>query len=69
MLQTNWLTEQLTTEYQNRLMEQANKARLAQEALKPQPTHRARRLIAKFRAELTDLSIPAQTYERSHNRH
>jgi len=60
MLEPNWLAEQLNTNRQNRLMEFARKERQAQEACQPRPTRQPRRLVAKLRAEMTDLTLLAQ---------
>jgi hypothetical protein len=59
--QAHWLTERLNEHRAAQLQKEAANERLAQEALKEAPQKPSRNLLAKFRAELSDLSMTAQS--------
>lgn len=67
MNQAHWLTERLNEERAAQFQKQAETERFAQQASEEQPQQPPRRLLAKFRAELSDLSLKAQS-EKPKNR-
>lgn len=60
MNNANWLSERLYQDRAAELQKQAQKEMLAQEAQKEAPQNHSRNILAKFRAELSDLSMKSQ---------
>jgi len=59
MNHANWLSERLYQDRAAELQKEAQNERLAQEAQKEAPQNHSRNILAKFRAELSDLSMSA----------
>jgi hypothetical protein len=60
MNQAHWLTERLYEDKASQLQQEAENERFAQEAQKEAPQNHSRSILAKYRAELSDLSMKAQ---------
>lgn len=60
MNHANWLSERLYQDRATQLQKQAQNERLAQEAQKEAPQNHSRNILAKFRAELSDLSVNSE---------
>ena len=57
MNNANWLSERLYQDRAAQLQKKAQNELLAQEALKEAPQNHSRNILAKFRAELSSLSM------------
>lgn len=55
MFHNNWVTEKLVNDHQRNLMEKAENARQVQDAQQAHKNRKQRRMLAKLRAEMSNL--------------